>query len=92
MNITYKENHMPGKMHALITEMMVLPEYRGRGIGRRILEYLTRTCLEHQVRDIQLFAAKGKAGFYEKYGYSRRPDNGPGMEIKFKPQGTVEKG
>jgi GNAT superfamily N-acetyltransferase len=74
-----------GKMHALITEMIVLPEYQGRGIGKRILQYITDICLEHEIRDIQLFAARGKAGFYEKYGYTRRPDIGPGMEIKFKP-------
>ncbi|MCP5045980.1 MAG: GNAT family N-acetyltransferase [bacterium] len=72
-----------GKMHALITEMIVLPEYQGQGIGKQILKYLTDQCLSHQIRDIQLFSAKGKVGFYEKYGYKKRPDSGPGMEIKF---------
>jgi ribosomal protein S18 acetylase RimI-like enzyme len=74
-----------GKLHALITEMIVLPDYQGRGIGKEILSYITAVCREHEIRDIQLFAAKGKAGFYEKYGYTRRPEAGPGMEIEFKP-------
>ena len=74
-----------GKLHALITEMIVLPEYQGRGIGREVLKYLTDICQAHKIRDIQLFSAKGKAGFYEKYGFSRRPEAGPGMEIKYKP-------
>jgi len=74
-----------GKMHALITEMIVLPGYQGRGIGEGILKYLTGICLDHHIRDIQLFAAKGKVDFYEKYGYSKRPGDGPGMEIKYKP-------
>lgn len=75
-----------GKMHALITEMIVLPEYQGRGIGCEVLKYLKDQCFKHQIRDIQLFSAKGKAGFYEKYGFKRRPETGPGMEIKYLPQ------
>lgn len=74
-----------GLMHALITEMIVLPEYQGRGVGKELLLRITKKCQEHKIRDIQLFSAKGKAGFYRKYGYSARPENGPGMEIKFKP-------
>ena len=73
------------RMHALITEMIVLPGYRGHGIGKQILKMLTDVCLENDVRDIQLFAAIGKVEFYEKYGYKRRPEDGPGMEIKNMP-------
>lgn len=74
-----------GKLHALITEMIVLPDYQGKSIGKGILDRLTRQCQKSGIRDIQLFSAKGKAGFYEKYGFSRRPESGPGMELKFKP-------
>ena len=74
-----------GKLHALITEMIVLPEYQGRGIGGEVMRYLLDVCRSHGIRDIQLFSAKGKYGFYEKYGFSRRPEAGPGMEIKYLP-------
>lgn len=74
-----------GKMHALITEMIVLPGYQGQGIGKSIILELTDVCIKHEIRDIQLFSAKGKAGFYEKYGFKRRSEEGPGMEIKYKP-------
>jgi ribosomal protein S18 acetylase RimI-like enzyme len=74
-----------GILHALITEMIVLPEYQGRGIGKEILKMLTDVCAAEKIRDIQLFSAKGKSGFYEKYGFTRRPENAPGMEIKYKP-------
>lgn len=74
-----------GKLHALITEMIVLPEYQGQRIGWTILEFLTAKCRRHEIRDIQLFSARGKAGFYEKFGYRRRPEAGPGMEIKYIP-------
>lgn len=79
-----------GKLHALITEMIILPEYRGRGIGKEILKKLTAVCTANNIRDIQLFSAKGKAGFYEKYGFQRRPEDGPGMEIKYKPGKATE--
>jgi ribosomal protein S18 acetylase RimI-like enzyme len=75
-----------GKLHALITEMIVLPEYQGNGIGRQILKMITEVCFKHEIRDIQLFSARGKAGFYEKFGYKRRPEKGPGMEIKNMPK------
>ncbi len=79
-----------GKLHALITEMIVLPVYQGQGIGKKILEMLTRQCQKLGIRDIQLFSAKGKAGFYEKYGFTRRSESGPGMELKFKPGKNCE--
>lgn len=74
-----------GKLHALITEMIILPGYQGRGIGKEILRILNDFCVKANIRDIQLFSAKGKAGFYEKYGFTRRPQDAPGMEIKYKP-------
>lgn len=79
-----------GKLHALITEMIILPEYQGHGIGKEILKMLTDVCSANKIRDIQLFSAKGKAGFYEKYGYQRRPEEGPGMEIKYKPGTPID--
>jgi GNAT superfamily N-acetyltransferase len=73
-----------GVVHSLILDMIVLPEYQGKGIGTAILSRLVERCTEAGIRDIQLFSAKGKAGFYEKNGFKRRSEDGPGMEIKRK--------
>ena len=54
-----------GMLHAMIYEMIVLPEYQGMGIGAQILHMLVQKCLEGNIRDIQLFCARGKRGFYE---------------------------
>jgi len=43
----------------------VLPAYQGQGIGSRILADLVERCRSHGIYDIQLFCAKGKAGFYD---------------------------
>lgn len=69
-----------GILHAMIFELIVLPEYQGQGIGGKILEKLVKKCKETGVRDIQLFCARGKREFYEKRGFVARPGDAPGMQ------------
>ncbi|NCA77409.1 MAG: N-acetyltransferase [Alphaproteobacteria bacterium] len=76
-----------GVLHAMIYEMIVHPDYQGKGIGREIMHRLLQKCLDNNIRDIQLFCAKGKREFYEKMGFITRPDDGPGMEYR---TGSVE--
>ena len=68
-------------LHAMIFDMIVLPEYQGRGLGTLILTRLVDKCLEAGIRDIQLFCAKGKRPFYEKNGFEVRADDAPGMQL-----------
>ena len=69
-----------GILHAMIYELIVLPEYQQRGIGGEILEKLVEKCKETGVRDIQLFCAAGKRAFYENRGFVMRPEDAPGMQ------------
>ncbi|MCB2194637.1 MAG: GNAT family N-acetyltransferase [Bacteroidetes bacterium] len=69
-------------VHALILDVIVHPNRQGEGIGKNIMDKLLTQCKKHQVRDIQLFSATNKAGFYEKLGFNRRKDSAPGMELK----------
>jgi len=71
-----------GVVHALILDLIVHPEFQNRGIGSRLLEMLVEKCKKYQIRDIQLFSVKGKAQFYRKNGFKKRPEGAPGMEIK----------
>ena len=73
-----------GVLHAMIYEMIVEPDHQKRGIGKRILKLLVDYCLQRNIRDIQLFCAKGKRGFYEKFGFSTRPEDAPGMQYSLK--------
>ena len=73
-----------GISHALILDLIVLPEYQGQGIGSSILRQLIAHCEAHQMRDIQLFSATGKAGFYKRFGFEERPPDAPGMQIRRK--------
>jgi GNAT superfamily N-acetyltransferase len=69
-----------GILHVMIYELIVLSEYRNRGIGGKILEKLVEKCREAGVRDIQLFCAAGKREFYERRGFVARPEDAPGMQ------------
>jgi ribosomal protein S18 acetylase RimI-like enzyme len=71
-----------GQVHALILDLIVYPEFQNQGIGGQILDKLVKKCKQHQIRDIQLFCAKGYCIFYEKRGFKKRPHDAPGMEIK----------
>ncbi len=71
-----------GVLHAMIYDLIVLPEYQGMGVGTIILDKLITMCRANNIRDIQLFSAKGKKEYYEKRGFSARPDNGPRMDYK----------
>jgi GNAT superfamily N-acetyltransferase len=70
-----------GVLHALICEMIVLPQYHGHGIGSAILDDLVARCRAANIRDIQLFCATGRAGFYAKHGFVARPNAAPGMQL-----------
>jgi GNAT superfamily N-acetyltransferase len=69
-------------LHAMIYDMIVLPAYQGQGIGGEILDRLVDKCLQHGIRDIQLFCAHGQRPFYEKRGFVARPDDAPGMQYR----------
>jgi GNAT superfamily N-acetyltransferase len=85
----YDENRLVGfgrvvtdfVLHAMIFDMIVLPDHQGQGIGTMILNTLVKRCKERGIRDIQLFCAKGKREFYELNGFEVRPEDAPGMQL-----------
>ena len=53
--------------------------HQRRGIGSAILARLLTRCDEAGIRDVLLFAARGAAGFYERFGFVPRGGDVPGM-------------
>jgi GNAT superfamily N-acetyltransferase len=71
-----------GVFHGLIVDVIVLPEYQGKGIGTAIMERLIECSRAQRIRDVELFCAKGKAAFYERLGFRARPADAPGMDLR----------
>lgn len=68
-----------------IADVIVVPEYQGQGLGRKVMEYLLeqiKASLKPGYKVmISLLAAKGKEKFYNKFCFVDRPseDFGCGM-------------
>jgi GNAT superfamily N-acetyltransferase len=71
-----------------VQDIIVLPEFRGRGYSRIILDEIM-TFIKRKAKKgsfVGLFSAKGTEGLYEKYGFVERPNEiyGAGMFLPFK--------
>lgn len=74
-----------GGYMALIVDVMVIPEYQKKGIGGQLIKnvncYLDNLGKDGLCIMVNLMATVDKEGFYEKYGYTARPNKtmGAGM-------------
>jgi ribosomal protein S18 acetylase RimI-like enzyme len=57
-----------GEYQAAIYDVVLLPEYHGRGIGNEMVQLL---CNQLHVPNIILFAAPGRERFYRKFGFKK---------------------
>ena len=60
-----------GVSDAYIQDLVVLPDYRGRGVGTEILSTLLDYCISADVTWIALIAEPGTEGFYTTLGFRR---------------------
>jgi ribosomal protein S18 acetylase RimI-like enzyme len=70
-----------GGIYFYVQDIIVLPEFQRKGIGRRIMDAIVEYLKTH-ARDgafIGLMAAKGVSKFYGRYGFKKRPSDAPGM-------------
>ena len=66
-----------------IQDVIVKPKYQGNGIGGEIMNIIMQYLKDNYSNELMvcLLSAKGKEGFYKKFGFIERPDNtyGAGM-------------
>ena len=74
-----------GAVICYIQDLIVLPEYHGRGVGSMLMKqlkaYVASLAADGEEIMFDLMCAKGREGFYEKHGFIARPTDklGPGM-------------
>jgi GNAT superfamily N-acetyltransferase len=56
---------------AVLIDIAVAPAKRGEGLGRNIVKLLETVAKSGGAKKLELHAAEGSAGFYEKLGYRR---------------------
>ena len=70
--------HLNDPLEAQIRFMATAEHWRGRGVGRAIVEQLELLARQHEARRIVLNAREAVVGFYERLGY-RSIGKGPTM-------------
>lgn len=77
-----------------IADIIVLPEYQGKGYGRIIMEKIMEMIRSWQKTGyklmITLASAKGKEEFYEKFGFFKRPNENVGCGMSQWLTDTIE--
>jgi GNAT superfamily N-acetyltransferase len=75
-----------GGYNIWINDMIVLPEYQKKGIGKKLMnkamDYIKNKFLQNgQSVFVNLMSAKGRETFYQKFGFEVRPNEkvGSGM-------------
>ncbi len=70
-----------GGIYFYIQDVIVLPAFQGKGIGKCIMDAIMDYLKENAHSDafVGLMAAKGVFGFYERYGFTERSSDSPGM-------------
>ena len=66
-----------GVSDAYIQDLVILPEYRGKGIGTRILSVLIKHCKQAGLSWIGLIAEPDSDEFYVPHGFERMPGHIP---------------
>jgi GNAT superfamily N-acetyltransferase len=70
-----------GGLHFYLQDIMMLPAYQGKGLGKRLMRAILAYLDEHALPGafVGLMAARGKSSFYTQFGFAVRPPERPGM-------------
>ncbi|MCK5261194.1 MAG: GNAT family N-acetyltransferase [Thermoplasmatales archaeon] len=58
-----------GVSDAYLQDLVILPEYRGKGFGRKLVEFLLEYCLSQGIIWIGLISEPGQDSFYLSLGF-----------------------
>lgn len=61
-----------------LRHIAVVPEKRGHGHGRHLVEYVRQQCLEQGIEQLSLFSQRDMVSFYKALGFHEVPDEEEG--------------
>ena len=64
-----------GVYQATLLDIVVHPDFQGRGVGKALVKNLTQQLQAVQIADITLFASPHVADFYHRLGFVSQPHN-----------------
>lgn len=79
-------SHFPGPkdpsgIRAIIYNLCVLPDYRGKGIGGTLVKEMLRECRSKGVSRVSLYATDEGRPVFESFGFSSEPPRFPEMRL-----------
>ncbi|WP_216392282.1 GNAT family N-acetyltransferase [Blautia sp. MSJ-19] len=64
---------------AYITDMIVSPDFQGKGLGKQLVNKALECLKDHSVEEVKLacslYANPGKEAFYAKFGFQELPND-----------------
>ncbi|MGL6342893.1 MAG: GNAT family N-acetyltransferase, partial [Waterburya sp.] len=64
-----------GVFHATLLDIVVHPDFQGRGLGKAIATHLLQQLQQAKIKDITLFASPHLVDFYHQLGFVAQPHN-----------------
>jgi GNAT superfamily N-acetyltransferase len=79
-------SHLPGPgepsgIRAMIHNLYVLPQHRGKGVGKRLVEETLKECGKRGVCRVSLYATDMGRPVFESFGFSGEPPRFPEMRL-----------
>lgn len=68
-----------GAFNATVWDVVIDPEFQGRGLGKALVECMVRTLLKRDITNITLFADGKAIEFYKQMGFEADPEGIRGM-------------
>ena len=66
-----------GISDAYIQDLIILPDYRKFGLGRKLVDFLINQCMLKGIGWIGVIAEPGSEGFYRRFGFKQMKDHIP---------------
>ncbi|WP_297091907.1 GNAT family N-acetyltransferase [Thermococcus sp.] len=92
VEVLFSEEPIGGRVRRIghIDVIEVHPDYRGRGIGRLLMEFVEEVAEERKVEMLTVQPDKDAEGFYRKLGFNLEVFRGTTVWVPVRGRGTVE--